>query len=805
MNSNYFAKNLFFLCCLLIGAINFSACEDAPELEMEAPPKHHGPTKLECLNTMPDHAEGYPDPYAALGKGDWEFKGPYDWGSRIISIAMDPQNPYRLYAGSASGGLWLNENTQNPSWQYVKVGDFPVMGVGAIAIHPTNSDILYIGTGEVYNYENSTGGYDVHKTRGSYGIGILYSVDRGANWELLSGLPDKQTLGVQDIEIVAHDDTYTVWAATTEGVYKSVGGAPLELSLKRQMAIDVSVHPSDPNQVVAAVGNLNTPNAGLYTYDAEKKEWNNNHPREAYEFMGKAELARSPSNPNVVYAVMGTWNPLYFYNNLKDKKGECVWPDSGAPKTAHNWIHLSKDGGKSWELKYDGKKFSGGQGHYSLAITVNPLNENHLWLGGIAPTRVSYDAGASVLYAPTSGGTSGLNNGCLVEAMGNFDVHQILFASRDSNLIYICSDQGVYMSSDGGKTVNRINQNLAIMQFYPHMAVSQKDPNIMFGCAQDYGPGCLTYMGHNDTINRSQWKMLYGYGHEAGASAYDAKNDIAFMTIHMGSMIARTHLDPNAPIIDEPDTSSSSGNGARNFIPDLNPFNRSEFCWENTSWNAPIAFSENNPNILYAAKDIVYKSNKQKDGKAPGIVWEPTNPTGEGLDKNPIHQMVVSPKSENNIYIATAPRYGEMHVYTTSNGGVDWLNISSGKLPKNRIPSSLTLDVSDEKTLYITFDNFAEGRVWKGVKTDDDWNWTAIDKGLPKTFTRGFALDSFTPGRLFVATDLGVYESTDYGQNWTKYSDGLPAAIEGVQLIVFEKQRLLRLVSHGNGVWERKI
>lgn len=811
-----FPKQRFPLPLLFIIAVmslGLSACQNqtegttanTPLTESAAPT----PQAADCTQAFPDAAEGYPDPYINLPKGDWSFMGPYDWGSRVITITMDPSDPYRLYAGSASGGLWVNPDTRtDKGWQWVNTGDFKVMGVKAIAIHPEDPNLIYIGTGEMYYGDKSNGGYDRHKTRGSYGVGVLCSQDKGATWTKVNGLPDIQKLGVQDIEIVVQESSTQTWVATNVGIYLSEDGINFSRSLEVAMVTDISVDPTKPNAIVAAVGNLNSPDAGIYRTSNRGKNWKEVLAREPSPYMGKTELSRSVTNPQKLYAVMGTWAPLSFYNNITDSvdhvnPGDCYWPGD-APDYTHNWLYSSADGGASWSLQCDTVTFSGGQGHYSVAVAVDPFDEQHLLLGGISPLRQSTNGGVKISQL-ASGGTSGLNSGCLPNAMGDFDVHQIVFGPENNGLVYVCSDQGVYMSTDQMKTAKRINQNLAIMQFYPRMAFSDNASDLLFGCAQDYGPGSLSYLGVDETIGRARWELLYGYGHEAGYCLYDDKNDIGYMSIHLGAMIARRQMKPGAPAIDPPDTSSNTGNGAIYYIPDFSPFKDGPLCDSHTSWNTPIAFSASKPEVIYAGKDILYRSERQGDDLAAGKVWEATNKEGTGLDKNPIHQLVVSPLDHEDIFIATAPRYTDMHLFHSTDGGVSWINITGPNLPKNRNPSYLCLDPTDNTTLYLTIEDFGAGRVWKGTKTGDSWAWTNIDNGLPNTFTRAITTDPSNPGHLYVATDYGVYQSKDAGASWTQFSSGLPAAIEGVQLILHDKKRLLRLVSHGNGAWERSI
>ncbi len=805
MNKIFLRAIAIFCLLLLLFFVLYKCTED----------KHVVKKQKATVNNALDFPErgSITNPYSNLESGDWSFKGPYDWGSRVIRLAVDPNDSYRLYAGSASGGLWLNEDTRSDKgWQWVNTGDFKVLGVKGIAIHPDNSNIIYIGTGEVYNAEESYGGYDLHKTRGTYGIGILYSIDKGENWIQARGLDSLNKLGIQDLIIVPREeDEYSVWAATTHGVYYAEDGKNFELSKKVKMVTSINVNPDNNKEIVAAAGNLNTPDAGIYFSNDNGNNWEQVMNRTPSIYMGKTELGRSFSNPNKIYAYSGTWNPLYFENNIEGSIGECEWQTQKV-KESRNWLYSSVNGGKDWVLEHDtynnpdSSSYSGGQGHYSICVTVNPQDEDVLYLGGISPLSLSENAGDTIKNYTSA---SGLNDKALINAMGSFDVHQMVFAKNNPEIVYVCSDQGVYMSDNGLQDMKRINRNLAIMQFYPRMGFDDTDTGVLFGCAQDYGPGSLSYQGYIDSIGRERWKLEYGFGHEAGCGLYDKKNGIAYTSIHMGSMISRRYYLDTA-MIDMPDTSSSTGeNGALHYMLDLNPFGNSSMCYLNAAWNAPLSLSPENPDVLYTAKDVVYTSLKTKEDKAAGKVWEIPNKEGqvEALDGNPILQMIVNPKNHLELYIATTPRFvnAKMRLYHSVDGANTWDEITGDNMPKKRNPSFLIQDPNDSTILYLTVDGTESGRVWKGINNEGSWTWKQIDSGLPKAYTRSIAADPSFPGHLFVATDYGVYKSENYGEDWSLFSSGLPSAIEGVQLIVYDEERVLRLISHGNGMWERSI
>ncbi|HJQ40120.1 MAG TPA: hypothetical protein VKB93_23495 [Thermoanaerobaculia bacterium] len=761
---------------------------------------------------------------ASLSAEPWQFIGPRDFGARVISLAVDPKNPYHLYAGSASGGLWERKDAKDPSgqWRYVNTG-FPVLGVGAIAIHPNDPNILYIGTGEVYGVrQTESRGFDTQPSRGNYGIGILRSTDGGTTWKKSLDWKPSDRRGVKDLEIVPDADDpakFTVWAATTDGVYKLDSTSQTwTQSLNVLATTSLTVHPRRRDEVVAVCGNFSSAGNGIYKTKDGGKTWKKIASGVPATFAGKGELARSPSRPDTLYATLGNLTNLWYSSaGVKhDASGnpvagvdpnnlyKCMFtPEVFTPITS-GWTLRSTDGGETWKTQLTEQDSSNTQGWYARTLTVDATDASSLFIGYMSPYR-SFDAGRTQIsgWAPARFVMQAVYdqaNPSLIFV----DFHDIVIAPTNPDVIYYACDQGVYRSLDRGLSAKRMNEGLDLMQFYRGSAMSQSDPNFMAGNPQDYGPGFMHYLGGG------KWQIEVGYGYEVGYAALDDTNGILFLGHHTNSTLSRWQrgiADPK----NQPDPQYTSC-----YIPDVDPFERSKNCLDNSSYNSPIVVAPSNPNVLYAARDVLYKSVKidehtyaSDDGLgctnnfAPGVTWAPTN-DGTGLDGNPIFTVTVSRTDENKLLVGTAPRYKRMHVFASADGGRTYRDLTYN-LP-DAYPLSITFDPKNENVVYVTLGGYGMPKVWRlDLSAPEPRAWQDRGAGLPDVWASGLVVDPKNTSRLYVATDYGVFRSADGGATWAPWSEGLYPAVMSVELQLFEKYRLLRLFTHGNGVWERAL
>lgn len=277
---------------------------------------------------------------AGLDSTNWESIGPGNIGGRIRSLAFDPDNSNRIYAGGVTGGVWLSENG-GQSW--TATDDFmDNLAVATIIFDPTNSNILYVGTGE--------------RVRGN---GIFKSTDKGANWSVLESTRENFNFYYVRRLTMLNDSTRLV-AATTTGIWISDDDGSSWTQAHGGQAMDVDVHPFDNDKLVAG-----TYGDALYSLDGGQS-WDTASGLESVG--GRVEIAYAKSNPDIVYA------------SIDNNSGE-IWK--------------SIDGGQSYSLVNTGDEYMYFQGGYDNTLWVDPTDATHIIAGGIVLVR-STDGGVTL-------------------------------------------------------------------------------------------------------------------------------------------------------------------------------------------------------------------------------------------------------------------------------------------------------------------------------------------------------------------------------------------------------------------------
>jgi len=652
----------------------------------------------------------------AAGAEAWKFIGPTNFSGRMISVALNPVNPRTLYAGSASGGLWRLYS--GVGWERVETG-FPVLGVNAIAIDPRDTTTILIGTGEVYQYRSSVGGQVIRTTRGSYGMGILKSTDAGQSWQQSLDWSYDQRRGVQAIRFNPRNTT-TVFAATSEGVYRSSNaGASWSPVLNVVMARDIVLHATDTTRVLAACGNFASAGAGVYA--SQDGGLSFTRITSLPPFSGMARFGLYGANPELVYlhlaeatsVVGGLWRTTNF--------------------------------GQSWEMvSYDNR--SDVQGWYSRFLAVHPKDSSLILLGAQGLYR-SGDEGKTFTRYPWGV--------CWA------DFHDVAQDPVDPGLLYIADDGGIWRTPDFGETFDFIGHGLQTSQFYNGFSCSASDSLVALGQVQD----------HFGWMYRGSDAWNEGGVDEVGWTAINQQNDnVMYASSRSGGAVYR-----------------STDRGVQ-FLQVSPVFTGS------AAWNAPLVLSSSDPSVLYFGRSRIYKSTDA------GSYWFQTA-GGVELDGNPPLSMAVAASSPDTVYVGTAPVSTRTGLFRTTDGGSSWVNVTAW-LP-DRYPMDIAVDPSDSRVVYCALGGFDTTRVARSTNAGE--SWSDISGTLPNVPATAVAVDPLFPQHVYVGTDLGVFLTTNGGTIWEQLEGGLPEALIVADLAVSPSNRVLRLVSHSNGVYERPL
>ncbi len=688
--------------------------------------------KLDKSNTLTD-----PTP--------WTMIGPHNTGGRTIALAFNPQNPNTIYAGSASGGLWVSYTGGIGvyAWKYVPT-NIPVLTVSSIAIAPDDSNTIYIGTGEVYNYYSAGTGAGYRNTRGTYGVGILKTTDGGATWTKSLDWSYNDQHGVWDV-VINPLNKNTIWAATTEGTYRSFdSGISWQQVNNAVMAMDLVIDPVDTSIVLTGNGDFQSPQYGIWRTSDNGNNWNKITSGLPTTYRGKIQFDIYKTDPNIIYASIG---------------------DGFEVGEGASWLCKSTDAGLTWTVQTT-TDYSQHQGWYSHGVAVDQSNPNRLMVIGIEVWN-STNGGSTITKKSLGGVTLGRPEiGNPDEGSGtgyvHSDVHVVIQHPTDMNTFYFGTDGGVFRTTDFGQTFESRNGSYQTTQFYNGTSSSQTDSLFAMGGLQD----------NSTVIYDGSLAWIRNIGGDGSWSAIDASNDNTLFGSWQNLNILR---------------STNRGNNFQSITPPGggNP----------TAFAAPFVIAYGNSTIVYAGRNLIYKSTNA------GNNWAVTN-SGNTLDGNFAIAMEISYQNNSKVYVATAPfSTFRGHLFRTDNGGTSWTNIT-GSLP-DRFPADLAVDPNNDSIVYLTFYGFGTSHVYKS--TNSGTSWTDISDNLPDIPTPSVIVDPNNSNHVYIGTDLGVFVSTTGGSSWQDFNDGLPNSVQAMDLNICRVNNTLRVMTHGNGAFERKL
>lgn len=691
---------------------------------------------------------------------NWEALGPRNIGGRTLALAINPSNPDIIYAGSASGGLWKSATGGSGlnAWEYVRTG-YPVLGVGAIAIDPNDTNTMYIGTGENYGSLESFPGIGYRRTtRGSYGIGILKSKDGGLTWGKSLDWSLDQRTAVQKIQVNPIRSN-SVWAATTEGLYRSYdGGETWENVHKIVMATDIIINPIDTSIVYVAHGGMGSLGHGLYRSinggeSFEKMNLNSNGDGPT-SFSGKMVLSISESEPNILMASIGNSDGSIWNLDRND-----------------TWLMRTIDGGDTWSLASD-LDYSAIQGWYAHSVAIDPTNSDKIWTAGQPMSIFTSETGGTELEKHTIVNENPLSPNEQDDVYPNLivwaDFHDIIYHPTDPEIIYFINDGGIFRTTNGGDTFENCNSGYQTTQFYNGVSNSNTNGDLFIGGLQD----------NHSVIYEGNAKWRRASAGDGGWTAIDQTNN---------NNIVLSYQFGEAAFSDDLFTEN-----VNYFHP---PF--FQFSYKKTNFITPMILSPADNKTFYSAGEEIWTTNLGIND------WQRVENT-DFFDGNAMSVMAGSYQDANVLYVGSMPKdvnSPRSHLYRTDDKGQKWYDITDG-LP-NRIFTDLVVDPTNDRRVIISLGGFGDSHLLLSENGGEDWN--VISDGLPDIPIWSVAIDPKYPNHIYVGNEVGVFYSNDSGETWDNISGNLPDAVFAMDLVISQSNRKLRLATHGNGAYQTDL
>lgn len=414
----------------------------------------------------------------------WSEMGPNNVGGRTRALLVDKDSINILYAGGVSGGLWRS-TTSGQSWNKIQLPDN--IAISCIAQDPKNG-YIYVGTGEGLAQPNYT-----NVNSGMYGQGVYRSTD-GINFQLLPS-----TTSFKLVNRIAIDKNQRIYLATTVGLKVSTDNGDNWSQLKIGGYKDVKIAPNTTRVFATSGGNTYVSNDGVnFTKTGVPSSG-----------VGRVEIAISPSNPDVVYAVLA--------GSSGDFKGIYRTTDGGT-----NWSQIAVGGSPSFDLFG-----SNNQGWYDNVAMVSLTNPDVVYVGGIDMWKGQKQASGAFSWVRLTAWNYSTLNPHYVHA----DQHAYTQVPGQANTFYVGTDGGISKTTDGGASFVTLNKNYNVTQFY---AITPHPFGGVIGGAQDNGTIFMDFSGNNPMEGR---KIYGGDGGWAAASALNTK--VVFASVYFSS-IARS-------------------------------------------------------------------------------------------------------------------------------------------------------------------------------------------------------------------------------------------------------------------------
>ena len=682
--------------------------------------------------------------------------GPATMGGRIDDFAVLETNPSVFYVATATGGLWKTMNN-GTTWESL-FNDQDVVSIGDVAIAANDANVVWVGSGENNNRQS-----------GSWGNGIYKSVDGGHSWRNM-GLAESRHIARIVVDPVDHDVVYAaalghLWGPNKErGVYKTTDGgltwqAVLQVD-ENTGATEIVMDPANNKVLYAATYQRRRTNWGFNGGGPGSGIWKSSDAGRTWTKLTKGipegDLGRIGLD---VYRK----DPNVLYARIEHR--------------SETGLYRSDDAGASWRMVSDMNP----RPMYFSQVRIDPNDDHRIYVLGVE------------LHISDDGGRTFVGN-----TVPHSDHHAMWIDPANSNHVITGCDGGINVTWDRGLKWDFVD-NIDIGQLY-HVGYDMDAPYRVYGGLQDnaswYGPSAVRA---DIGIGNFDWRNIgSGDGFVTLADPTDSRT--LFSESQGGNMI-------------RVDRASQERKNIKPVAARGEPALR----W---NWDTPMQLSPHDPNTLYVAANMVFRSADRGD------TWKAISPDLTAkVDRDTLAIMGVAGRditiarndgvSTVSVIVSFAEssrRAGVLYsgaddgsVYMSRDNGANWTNLSARfpGLPKFSAVSRVAPSVHDDGTVYVTFDNHRADDVkpYVYVSTDFGATFRAITAGIPDgQAVRTITEDLRNPAVLYVGTEFGLFVSLDRGAHWTRVRANLPT-VPINEITMHPRDNDMILATHGRSVW----
>jgi len=692
----------------------------------------------------------------------WRCIGP-PRGGRVVTVAGDPEDSTVFYFGACAGGVWKTTDA-GTTWKNISDGYLKTASVGALAVAPSDPNVIYAGMGE------ATIRIDV-----SHGDGIYKSTDGGESWHHI-GLADTRHIAKIRVHPRNPDIVYVAALGhafgpnTERGVFRSTdGGQHWEKVLYKSEnagAIDLTMDPRNPRILYAALWQARRtfwdfssggPDSGLYRSTDGGDTWVEltHNPGLPEGIKGKIGLAASPAKTGRIWAVV---------------------------EAKHGGFYRSDDGGESWQLLTDNADLRYRPWYFSHLI-ADPHDPDTVWVLNLSAWK-SVDGGKTFAKVATP----------------HADNHDLWIDPHNPQRMIEGNDGGACISYNGGQTWSTIYNQLTA-QFY-RIDVDNQFPYHVYGTQQDNSSIAVPSRTNHGAITWADCKVT-GTGESGFIVPHPENPNIGYVgavgsSPGGGASLQRYDLHTGQIQLINVWPEEGIGYGPKDM--------KYRF-----PWTFPILFSPHDPNVLYTAGNVVFKTTNQ------GHSWEVMSPdlTRNDPDKlgpsgGPITKdttgaehyatlsaLVESPLEPGLFWAGSDD--GLLHI--SRDGGQSWQNITPPNLPEWSYIHTIEQSPHHAATAYLAATRYKldDFQPYLYKTSDYGQSWQNITTGIaPNDFTRVIRADPRRPGLLYAGTETGLYVSFDDGAQWQRWESNLPVVpIYDMKV----KYNDLIVGTHGRSFW----